>query len=265
MERISPDMSEMDISSIEKTRKRLFGMLCISFSFPIILIFTIVDIFEGDTLETAIDILLIVFFVFCFLGIKKWKADLQIYRLGLALLSVIFLYNVSIGAGNETVVYWLYSFPIVFLFFLGKREGCIASILFFGILGLLLFNPFSLDIYSYSVGFSLRFLTSLLLVTLMAYGLEASREKYGNLLIEKNLKLLEEKKNLEHALGEIKTLTGLIPICANCKKVRNDEGYWQQVEVYVRDHSLADFSHSICPDCIEKLYPTYKQKRADEK
>jgi hypothetical protein len=60
---------------------------------------------------------------------------------------------------------------------------------------------------------------------------------------------------LEKSLAEIKTLSGLLPICANCKKVRNDQGYWQQIEEYVSEHSSADFSHGICPECARKLYP----------
>ncbi len=57
---------------------------------------------------------------------------------------------------------------------------------------------------------------------------------------------------LQDALAGIKTLRGLLPICAWCKKIRDDQGYWQQIEAYVRDHSEADFSHSICPECARK-------------
>jgi PAS domain S-box-containing protein len=60
---------------------------------------------------------------------------------------------------------------------------------------------------------------------------------------------------LQAALDNIKTLKGLLPICSNCKKIRDDKGYWNQIETYVRDHSDAEFSHSICPDCAEILYP----------
>jgi len=60
---------------------------------------------------------------------------------------------------------------------------------------------------------------------------------------------------LQEAFDNIKTLRGLLPICAHCKKIRDDEGYWNQIEVYIRDHSDAKFSHSICPDCAEELYP----------
>jgi len=60
---------------------------------------------------------------------------------------------------------------------------------------------------------------------------------------------------LQEALSKVKTLSGLLPICASCKKIRDDQGYWTQVEVYVRQHSDADFTHSICPECAAKLYP----------
>ena len=56
-------------------------------------------------------------------------------------------------------------------------------------------------------------------------------------------------------MENIKTLKGIIPICASCKKIRDDQGYWNQLESYVAEHSEADFSHSICPECIKRLYP----------
>ena len=60
---------------------------------------------------------------------------------------------------------------------------------------------------------------------------------------------------LKKALSEIKTLSGLLPICAHCKKIRNDEGYWEQIEGYIKERSLAEFSHGICPECMKKYYP----------
>ncbi len=60
---------------------------------------------------------------------------------------------------------------------------------------------------------------------------------------------------LRTALGAVKQLTGLLPICANCKKVRNDSGYWSSVEQYVTEHTDAQFSHGVCPDCLPKLFP----------
>jgi hypothetical protein len=62
---------------------------------------------------------------------------------------------------------------------------------------------------------------------------------------------------LQDALANLKVLRGLLPICSHCKKIRDDAGDWQAVEVYVRDHSNADFSHSICPECLTKMYPEF--------
>ena len=62
-------------------------------------------------------------------------------------------------------------------------------------------------------------------------------------------------EDLQAAGKRIDTLHGLIPICAQCKKIRDDQGLWQRVEVYIRDHSDADFSHSLCPECTKELYP----------
>ena len=73
---------------------------------------------------------------------------------------------------------------------------------------------------------------------------------------------LEREKlitKLQEALDNIKTLKGLLPICANCKKIRDDKGYWNQIEAYIRDHSDAEFSHSICPLCADKLYGYLKE------
>jgi hypothetical protein len=68
-------------------------------------------------------------------------------------------------------------------------------------------------------------------------------------------KLEQSQAELQEALDNIKTLRGLVPICANCKMIRRKNGSWQQLEVYIRDHSEAKLSHSICPDCATRLYP----------
>ena len=61
--------------------------------------------------------------------------------------------------------------------------------------------------------------------------------------------------DLQEALAKVKTLSGFLPICASCKKIRDDRGYWNQIEAYIAEHSEAEFSHGICPECSEKLYP----------
>lgn len=65
---------------------------------------------------------------------------------------------------------------------------------------------------------------------------------------------------LREALTQVKRLQGLFPICSGCKRIRDDDGYWNQIEVYISDHSEAEFSHSICPECISRLYPEVAPK-----
>jgi PAS domain S-box-containing protein len=88
-------------------------------------------------------------------------------------------------------------------------------------------------------------------VGLIGYAADITEQKQA----EEALK--QERDKLQDALAKVKTLSGLLPICANCKKIRDDKGYWNQIEAYIHDHSEADFSHSICPECAKKLYPEF--------
>ncbi len=78
-------------------------------------------------------------------------------------------------------------------------------------------------------------------------------------LLVRSLKYAIERQKmfnqLQEALANIKTLKGLLPICANCKKIRNDKGYWEMVESYISDRTNAEFTHGLCPECVKKIYP----------
>jgi FixJ family two-component response regulator len=67
-------------------------------------------------------------------------------------------------------------------------------------------------------------------------------------------------RQLQEALDQVKTLKGIVPICSCCKKIRDDKGYWQQVETYIQKHSDAEFSHGVCPDCLRQYYPQHADK-----
>jgi CheY-like chemotaxis protein len=75
-----------------------------------------------------------------------------------------------------------------------------------------------------------------------------------------NKDLQERTEDLEKALAEIKALRGILPICAHCKNIRNDEGYWEKVESYIEKHSDVLFTHGFCPDCQKKFYGEYLEK-----
>jgi sigma-B regulation protein RsbU (phosphoserine phosphatase) len=79
-----------------------------------------------------------------------------------------------------------------------------------------------------------------------------ARVSVGVRVAQLQLNLAERVRELETALAKVKTLSGMLPICASCKKIRDDKGYWKQIESYIRDHSEAEFSHGFCPECAQK-------------
>jgi len=91
---------------------------------------------------------------------------------------------------------------------------------------------------------------SLVDYTMLARSIRYSIERKRTLL-QKDLLIAK----LREALAEVKTLNGLLPICASCKHIRDDKGYWHQVEAYIQQHSSAVFTHGLCPKCAQKIYP----------
>lgn len=98
--------------------------------------------------------------------------------------------------------------------------------------------------------------------------LQVAHEKIQMEMVERKRAEMEKDSvivELKEALQKVKTLSGLLPICANCKMIRDDQGYWRQIEAYIRDHSEAEFSHGICPQCARKLYPDFVDDLESEK
>lgn len=88
-------------------------------------------------------------------------------------------------------------------------------------------------------------------------------EEFNRLIDRRRQTAAELKQEItEHkqALDKVKLLSGFLPICASCKQIRDDRGYWNQIETYIRDNSEVEFTHSICPECTKKLYPEYRKK-----
>ncbi len=98
------------------------------------------------------------------------------------------------------------------------------------------------------------YLAFFLVVTLLLARLKDYLQERANLISE-----------LRTALNEVTELSGILPICASCKKIRNDKGYWQHVEEYLSKHTNAEFSHGLCEECSMKLYPQYYKGSKAEK
>ena len=167
--------------------------------------------------------------------------------------SIALLLNLVIGVidyltGYEIGIEVFYLMPIGLLSWLVNRSsGIIMSVISTATLivvnvlaGKVIVNYF---IYSWNILVHVGFFL------IVAYLI--SMEK----IISDNNKILIDK--IQKSLDEIKTLSGLLPICSACKKIRDDDGYWKQIEHYISEYTEARFSHSICPDCKEKLYPGF--------
>ena len=248
-------------TDIDKKRKRFLFSLCSSITVLAIIILAIYNIMTNGVRELFISAILISIIGVAYIALKIFDRDMLIYRICLLMLCLSLFYSVPSGAGQGTSLYWIYILPLLFFFFFGKREGLGWFIIFSSGLFFVILTPSVFGWYSYGYTTVLRFIVTLGIVTIVGYGLESSRELSNKLMEEKNQALLQEKQKLERAIHEIKTLSGLIPICSNCKKIRNDDGYWEQIEIYLSTHSGAEFTHGICPGCLEKLYPQYKNMR----
>jgi CheY-like chemotaxis protein len=90
---------------------------------------------------------------------------------------------------------------------------------------------------------------------------KATMERRFRRVAEERERLIDQ---LQEALAQVKKLSGLLPICSSCKRIRDDKGYWNQIEAYIRNHSDADFSHSICPECGNRLYPGHYRRSRSE-
>ena len=140
------------------------------------------------------------------------------------------------------------------------RLGLIPSTIIFTVLAVIvsvLLAIFLLDLFEIEIIFrniiSAFIVPSLVAPPIILY--------YGKLLLEiaKTEEALRTRTTeLENALADVKQLSGLLPICASCKDIRDDKGYWNAIERYISTHSDATFTHGLCPDCAKRLYPDVK-------
>lgn len=177
----------------------------------------------------------------------------------LALLCAKHAWHWTAKKRDDTFRYYLFLLTLSFTFFAVSRSfGHLIKqvLLFYGMNDTWkVISPFSGSINTATFitvfAFSLYFYRS--------YTVHLELEKHKNRLEEmvaaRTTELANKNIALAEALSKVKTLSGFLPICASCKKIRDDEGYWNQIEGYIRDHSEVEFSHSICPNCAKKLYP----------
>ncbi len=239
----------------EDTRKRLYIAFYILISSPAVAFLGVQDLVNGRIADGAVT--LAIFFMFmCIIAlIVLMRRVFIVYRVYSVLLAASLGYLLYLGGGSGHAFLWMYLFPISLFYIFGTREGLfwlvVSSLVAIGCMAA---GAANLHYDSETIS---EFILTYTIVSILSFGIESSRTYYYN-------KLSEEKLALEQSIKQVKTLQGLLPICASCKKIRDDKGYWNQLEVYIRDNSEADFSHSICPECFPKLYPELVDKRQTE-
>ena len=170
--------------------------------------------------------------------------------------AVIVLGYIDYATGYELGFFVFYFLPITFAAWrLGFTSSCIIAILSSIVW-------FLADIYSAHLYSSIAFGLWNTIIRLFSFLIIAYSTSKIRLLLAKER---ETTQALRDALNQIKTLSGLIPICASCKKIRDDKGYWNQLETFIQEHSEAEFSHGFCPDCMKKLYGVVPEDDASSK
>jgi len=236
---VSPEMDT------DEKRRSLFFAICILICVPALVLFSVDDLISGNYNE-AIAVLFMAFILIGALFLLRYlKKILPVFRVIISLVLLLLAFELSIGGGNGYAFVWFYCLPITIFCLFGKKEGPFWVLLSLAIcLFVFFFQPIE---QFYSLQVSLRFIVTYSIVALLSYGLETSRHNYYS-------RLHDEKISLEKALAEIKSLRGILPLCCHCKKIRDDKGFWEQVDVYLHKYSQADISHGVCPDCIKEYY-----------
>lgn len=247
-EAYSEDERRTDLVAYFCTAIFIFGMLM-----------GIVNTIQGQRFFAFFSFGLSIFSVSAFIFVTITSRILFTEVLILILVNSAGLYLLYSGGVDSSGHLWLFFIPTLSIFTFGLKLGSIfQSIMILIYAFLLYFGDGQFLSAKYTSEFKLRFLIAIFGVTAFSAAAEYSRYKAGKKLAEKN-------EVLAKTLQEVKELHGLLPICANCKKIRNDQGYWDHVEVYIHEHSKADFSHGICPDCLIELYPEVHRMQQEQK
>lgn len=226
---------------------------------PIFAFLAAVNYSTGETHDFYLDLALFPFFLLNLYLIFRFQVDRALYRFAIAFLIIMAFYTVFVGSGYGTAPQWLIAAPVALFFFLEKEEGFWWVVVIYLMTALLMEFSDQIGGYEYSPYERLGFYCVYLLVAGSGYLFESSRSEYLALLRDEKDLLSAEAHRLQEAIKKVKTLSGLLPICASCHKIRDDKGYWQKVESYLQDHTEARFSHSICPECSKK----YSEQKAD--
>ena len=242
-------------------QKRVVAAVCAAGLFVIAIATLVDDIFARRWDEVALNGGLFVLAVTILVWIRYRPLTERFYGLVVGALVLDLIYVVAKGVGDGAALFWMYFVPPMTMYFLGYRKGLAVTAVIFVVTAMILFGVFGDLFYRYNLDMSLRFCLSFMFVAAITAALERAQENYSAQLVDRSAELEREKLLLENAMHEITILGGLLPICARCKRIRDDDDEWQEIEDYIATRSQADFTHSICPDCTDVLYPELELRK----
>lgn len=222
---------------------RLYLALVVVIFVPTAAIFTWADYRAGNHVVAALVAGVLAILTLSIQILRRSKDIRRGYRLVLGATVFLMAAVVYKGGGDGFAVLWFYVFPGAFYYVFGAAEATAW-------MAVSLVLPVSVLVaaigHDYPPAMAWRFAVTYGLVGAMAYGLQRARDALQG-------EVQREKADLEKALSEVRTLSAMVPMCAWCRKLRDDAGFWSRIEVYLTEHAGTVVSHGLCPDCEAKL------------
>ncbi|MBI9089627.1 MAG: hypothetical protein JEZ12_10460 [Desulfobacterium sp.] len=252
----------------ESNRRKQFNALVL-FGLPTMGAYGIYNLLNADYFDCWFIFLSAAGIMIGWLLARRLDDPGPVYHVNTFLFSLLALAMMISGGEGGSKLLWMYNFPLISYFFFGPVAGSVwLCVILISIL-VVLWPPFGLFItYPYPLEMKLRFLSTFLIFSGVICWVEYLKTSYLAKIKHKTLRLEQEIASrrtaeaarekticeLQLALDEIKTLSGLVPICANCKKIRDDKGFWNGLEPYIEQRSTVSFTHGMCPECEDELY-----------
>jgi hypothetical protein len=228
------------IPGAEERRKRTFLIMALLILIPALLGYGTAYLVHGRLVDAIFPLGLAVFLAGAIAWCRRLASTVPVMRVIFVGTLAVVLRVIVTGSGGGFAFLWAYLLPVWSFVVFGTVEGRRwVSLFYLSVAVALWAAP-----VAYETAMITRFLVTVALVAVFAYAIESSRS-------EASRELQREKVALEGALAHIRTLSGLIPICASCHRIRDDRGSWSELEHYLASRVDVQFTHGLCPGCLE--------------
>jgi hypothetical protein len=240
--------SSFSFSKYYKEAKKKFFVFASSLGSIVILLFSFYDLSKGNLFSFSVQFISSMFLAGSSLYIWKRGGGRFIYNICVMFLFLVIVEPFFANNSEFYEISWFLILPVATTFLLEGYGGLMWSSILFVFLLILFMDPSYLSLPPFSADFKLNF--SLIFISLIFISFLMAQ------LMVKYMKLIENKtKELQKTFDSIKTLKGFIPICSSCKSIRNDEGFWTNIEEYIQQNTELQLSHGVCRSCLKKEFP----------